>query len=604
MGSSIGRFGVRWVAGVGAVGAAGAWLAWAALPPVPVPAENPITEPKRVLGKILFWDEQLSTSNAVSCGTCHIPARAGADPRLARNPGRDGLINTPDDILGSPGIIRSDAENDYERDAVFGLLPQITGRAANSPINSGYAPELFWDGRARSRFVDPATGQVAIAAGGALESQAVVPILNSVEMAHAGYDWNGVSVKLASVRPLDLATNIPPDVAGALADRPGYGELFGRAFGDGAITPRRIAFAIATYQRTLVSDQAPWDRFVAGQSNALTPQQAQGWQLFQGAARCNVCHAAPQFTDFSFRNIGLRPIAEDQGRQVVTGLAADRGKFKVPSLRNVGLKRTYMHNGQFQAIPGVMGFYAQGPGAPPQFPDNRDPLMTQIFLPPQDAGLIDDFIRNGLTDPRVAAEQFPFDRPVLFADRPANQAVLIGGGNPGSGGLVPTPIVQAPPLVGNREYRVGLDRALGGASATLALAFTPPVSGRITPQATLGPVPTTGAGPGTGMATVHFALRPWQFRGGRTMFAQWIVNDPGAAAGVARSAVAQVPLFCGSYGCPCPADVNADGVADFSDLLEYLNLFNSAAFDADVNLDGVVDFNDLLEFINLFNAGC
>jgi cytochrome c peroxidase len=574
------------------------------LPPVPVPAENPITEPKRVLGKILFWDEQLSTSNVVSCGTCHVPGRAGADPRIARNPGRDGLINTPDDVLGSPGIIRSNAANDYERDAVFGLLPQITGRAANSPINSGYAPELFWDGRARSTFVDPQTGEVAIAAGGALESQAVAPILNNVEMAHAGLNWDGVCVRLASVRPLELATNIPPDVAAVLAERPSYAELFRRAFGDGEITARRVAFAIATYQRTLISDQAPWDRFIAGQTNALTPQQAQGWQLFQGAARCNDCHTAPHFTDFSFRNIGLRPIEEDRGRQDVTGLAGDRGRFKVPSLRNAGLKRTYMHNGQFQSIQQVMGFYARGPGAPPQFPDNRDPLMTQIVLPPQDAALIDDFIRNGLTDPRVAAEQFPFDRPVLYSERPANQAVLIGGGTAGSGGFVPTPIVQAPPLVGSREYRVGLDRALGGTTARLALAFVPPVNGRITPQVMLEPVPTGGTGPGNGVATVHFALRPWQFRGGRTMFAQWIINDPGAPAGTARSAVAQIPLFCGSYGCPCPADVNADGEVDFNDLLEFLNFFQSAAFDADVNLDGVVDFNDLLEFLNIYNTAC
>src|SRR4051812_31959769 len=78
-------------------------VALADLPPVPQPVENPITEPKRVLGKILFFEEQISSSNTVSCATCHVTARGGADPRLARNPGPDGVLNTPDDRIASPG---------------------------------------------------------------------------------------------------------------------------------------------------------------------------------------------------------------------------------------------------------------------------------------------------------------------------------------------------------------------------------------------------------------------------------------------------------------------------------------------------------------------
>ena len=75
--------------------------AFAAVPPVPVPPENPITEPKRVLGKILFWDEQLSSDGSVACGTCHRPAFGGADPRAGRYPGVDK--GTIDDVRGSPG---------------------------------------------------------------------------------------------------------------------------------------------------------------------------------------------------------------------------------------------------------------------------------------------------------------------------------------------------------------------------------------------------------------------------------------------------------------------------------------------------------------------
>jgi cytochrome c peroxidase len=80
--------------------------ALAALPPVPVPAENPVTEPKRVLGKMLFWDEQLSSDGSIACGTCHRPEHGGADPRVGRNPGVDK--GTIDDVLGSPGIVSLD----------------------------------------------------------------------------------------------------------------------------------------------------------------------------------------------------------------------------------------------------------------------------------------------------------------------------------------------------------------------------------------------------------------------------------------------------------------------------------------------------------------
>ena len=102
------------------------------LPPVPVPPENPITEEKRVLGKILFWDEQLSSDDTVACGTCHIPASAGADPRPATNPGFDGIFDTDDDIIGSFGVVRRNALNEPVDDPLFGFEPQVTGRAAQS----------------------------------------------------------------------------------------------------------------------------------------------------------------------------------------------------------------------------------------------------------------------------------------------------------------------------------------------------------------------------------------------------------------------------------------------------------------------------------------
>lgn len=314
------------------------------LPPVAFPPENPFSESKRILGKILFWDEQLSSDNTMACGTCHVPGRSGTDPRVGINPGLDGLSGTPDDKRGSPGMVYQDASLEYEAVEFFGLAPQVGTRKANSTIMAIFTPELFWDGRASSQFVDPETGEMIIATGGALESQAVAPVMNDLEMAHADRDWDQVRQKLQKARPLALASDIPPDMASAIAVNPTYPGLFGAAFGDRAITAARIGMAIATYERTLVPDQTPWDRFVAGDQNAMTPAQINGWNQFR-VSRYAACHTPPLFTNNTFRNVGLRPIEEDRGRQDVTGDPADRGKFKVPSLRGIGLNATHMHTG-------------------------------------------------------------------------------------------------------------------------------------------------------------------------------------------------------------------------------------------------------------------
>jgi cytochrome c peroxidase len=577
------------------------------LPPPPVPPQNPITESKRVLGKILFWDEQLSTSNVVSCGTCHVPARAGADDRLATHPGIDGIIGTPDDVRGSPGVIASDPINDYIRSELFNLAPQLTGRAANSMINAAYATDLFWDGRARSQFVDPISGEVIIPVGGGLESQAVGPVTNDVEMAHLGTDWNEITVKLTRVQPLALATAHPADVAQALATDPGYPELFEAAFGDDEITAARIGMAIATYERTLISNDSPWDRTQAGLPGGLTPQQQQGWQAFQ-ASRCNDCHQAPFFSDHTFRNIGLRPIVEDIGRQAVTGLAGDRGRFKVPSLRNVNLKRTFMHNGQFTTIPEVIAFYARAPGAPQQFLNNQDPLMAQVNVPPQAAQVITAFLNGGLTDPRVAASQFPFDRPTLFVDRPADQAVLLGGGVAGTGGVVPRIIVQAPPMVGNMEYRVGLDApaALGGSTARLAVSLAPPVNGRINPNEVWNAVTIKDAPDTAGVATWHWPLEAGKVTPGQQVWMQWIVDDDAAPNGQSLSNVARITLFCGSLGCPdaCTADYDGNGTVAVPDIFAFLSDYFAGRIRADVNGFGGVNVPDIFAFLALWFGGC
>ena len=407
-----------------------------ALPPVPVPPQNPITEPKRLLGKILFWEEQLSHDNTVACGTCHRPAHAGgADPRFARHPGLDNLFNTPDDVFGSAGVVHRDASGQPIPDPIFGLDPQVTRRAAPSFLTAQFALATFWDGRATTAFNDPETGAPLIPLGAALENQAIQPILSAVEMANDGRSWADVRAKLAVATPLALASHLPADVEAALAGSPSYGQLFAAAFGDPAITGSRIAMAIATYERTLVANRTPWDDFVAGNPSALTPAQTQGLNIFNAFA-CRVCHTPPFFTNHSFRNIGLRPIAEDIGRQGVTGQPVDAGRFKVPSLRNVGLKQTFMHNGRLANLTAVVSFYRD---PTQQFPANRDPLVP-VPIPENFIGPVADFLLNGLVDSRVVGELFPFDRPTL-----ASELTTGVGGAPGA----VTPILVLHPAYPN-----------------------------------------------------------------------------------------------------------------------------------------------------------
>lgn len=393
----------------------------------PVPEENPLSESKRVLGKILFWDEQLSSDDTVACGTCHKPAAGGADTRLAINPGFDQIFGSADDIVGSPGIRSLDENGLQLNDPMFGHDPQVTGRATPSFFTSMFADSNFWDGRATDEFVDPLNpNNIIIQEGGSLESQAIGPILNTVEMAQQGRDWNDVIGKLEQAAPLSLASNIPADMADALQGGTSYPQLFAAAFGDGEITPARIAMAIATYERTLVPNETPWDLYIAGDNNAMSSDQIEGWELFNDTP-CANCHEPPLFSDNNFRNIGLRPSSEDSGQQGVTGQNNDRGDFKTPSLRNVGLRSALMHVGWITDVSDAIDFYnagtnntghvqfTQGQSGIPGSGTDIDEL--DVFgNDPVRRGQIIEFLKNGLTDPRAASESFPFDRPTLASE--------------------------------------------------------------------------------------------------------------------------------------------------------------------------------------------
>lgn len=174
------------------------------------------------------------------------------------------------------------------------------------------------------------------------------------------------------------------------------------------------------------------------------------------------------FTDTQFRNLGIRPIAEDNGRQGVSGNVADRGKFKMPSLRNVGLRAEVFHPGGLTSLTLILAFYVAGGG---NNLDNKDSLLQPVVLSQQQRNQLIDFLSNGLTDPRVAAEQAPFDRPSLWSERNLIGNPLFAFGTPGTGGIVPGMLAEVPANVGNVDFKIGVTNALGGTFAMLSIAL-------------------------------------------------------------------------------------------------------------------------------------
>ncbi len=419
-------------------------------PDAPYPDENPHTAEKAMLGKILFWDEQLSSDDTVACGTCHRPAAGGADPRsemaFAHLPGPDGEVGTNDDVQGSPGVIRCDSTG-----VQTGAAVQVTGRRAPSYLDAMFQLRLFWDGRAEcagpdcpssSAFEDPDNpGVFAIRSGGALENQAVGPPLSDVEMACEQRTWADIHDKLSVATPLALAPEIPQNLQQFINDNSGsYPALFAAAFGEeqtsgpaDEINTRRIAFAIATHERTLRSNETPWDRFNAGDDEALTPAQIRGLNLFRNKAECDSCHLPPLFTDGAFHFTGFynafldppvdadAPDTADRGRAAITGMPQHRGQQRTPTLRNLSLREAggLLHNGGGlgASLRSVLETYSTGglrddPAIEPNIPKT----VLDISLTESELDDLEDFLLNALTDPRVANEQPPFDRPKLSTE--------------------------------------------------------------------------------------------------------------------------------------------------------------------------------------------
>lgn len=511
---------------------------------LPVPPGNPLTPAKIALGKALFWDEQLSLTGTVACGTCHRPQAAGTDPRsallgnAARHPGPDGVLGNADDSVASPGVPAHDALGNYQVDPLFGLQPRVGRRKAGTVVNAAFAGSLFWDGRADSYFRDPLTNQVLFPNFAALENQALGPLVNTSEMGHSGVTLSSLAVRLAGVRPLALASDIPPALSAQIGTL-SYPELFAQAFGSSEITPARLAMAIASYERSLIADQAPLDAHLAG-APSLTAQELQGQQVFQ-TSDCTFCHSGPLFTDGRFHYIGVRPPAEDIGRGAFDSDAAMIGAMLTPGLRGLGERAPYMHNGRFATLEDVVEFYNRGGdfSAP-----NKDPrIRPRNWSAAQKAALL-AFMRRPLTDPRVAAELPPFDRPTLYSE--SNRVPQISGsGRPGSGGSVPQLSALEPPLLGNTNFTVVVSLALGGAEGVLVLSPEDPGLPASPPGGALANLSFTldGSGAAAGQASVQVDLSAAGLSAGQTLWGRAYVSDPAAAGGYAVTPALSFTLF-------------------------------------------------------------
>ena len=422
--------------------------------PPPPPAGNPTTPDKVLLGKALFFEEQLSSTRAVSCATCHVLERGGGDPRTFQSPspGHDGIFGTPDDGRGSPGVVRQDADGTYLDSGSDPFEVQVTGRKAQPVVDAAFSRLQFWDGRSGPDFVDPVSGAVLLRNTAGLEAQAAGPPVSDIEMAHFGETWPNIATRITAARPLALATDLPAPLEAFVGDgATSYPDLFDRVFGSREVTPARIIMAIAAYERTLISANAPIDRFLAGDTDALTPQERRGFNTFN-AARCDRCHAPPLFAvPDRFHFIGVRPPFEDPGRFAITGNPADRGAFKIPSLRNVERRAPYLHNGSEGTLAGVVNFYNRGGNFP-------NPELRPLRLSPGQRADLAAFLGRPLTDPRVAAGTAPFDRPTLWSENAGRRARPFG---PASGLARLT--THEPALLGNSGYSLAVSDGPSGA---------------------------------------------------------------------------------------------------------------------------------------------
>lgn len=227
-------------------------------------------------------------------------------------------------------------------------------RHAPTVLNQAWSHEFFLDGRAAS-----------------LEDQAKGPIQSAAEM------------------DLPLGTAVL-----RLSDVAGYRRAFATAFPKEGLTETTIVKAIATYERTVVSAQTPFDRWINGDAHALSDSAQQGFRIFVGKAHCIACHSGWNFTDNKFHDIGLE--TDDKGRSGVTKDPRDDYSFKTLGLREIAARAPYMHKGQYATMEAVIAHYEGGGVQRP----TRDPLIQPFTLNPSELDDLVAFLKS-LSSPQA-----------------------------------------------------------------------------------------------------------------------------------------------------------------------------------------------------------
>ena len=285
--------------------------------------DKPIPEPEVTTPTPITWKKPANFPDPVYDLSKNPLTAEGVE--LGRFLFYDGILSRTDKIGCGTCHQQVAAFTHHGHDLSHGVDDLLGIRNSPAIQNMAWNTSFFWDGGVHDMDMVPA-----------------VPIQNKVEM----------DERVANV--VEKLKKTP--VAGA-AKQVNYPKMFKAAFGTDEITSERMVKAISQFMMMLVSATSRYDYYILGDQNALTAQEKEGLSVFK--KNCSTCHSGELFTDSNFRNNGLIPNKiNDQGRYAITLNDADRLKFKVPSLRNVGLTAPYMHDGRFYSLQEVVDHYA------------------------------------------------------------------------------------------------------------------------------------------------------------------------------------------------------------------------------------------------------
>ena len=310
---------------------------------VVAPEDNPTTPEKVELGRLLFWDPILSGAKDVACASCHHPDFGYSDS-LDLSMGTHGM--------GLGATRRFDAPG--KRPFVKRNSPTILNIGfAGIDMTFGYEPSqapLFWDMRVRS-----------------LEAQALEPLKSLEEMRGEAFaEPEAVEMIVARLHAI-----------------PEYRTRFARAFNtSSAVSTTYLAKAIAAFERSIVALNSPFDRYVRGETSAMTPLQLSGMQRFQSTG-CANCHKGPMFTDYQVHTLG---VPDNPGLPESDSGVDGKYRFRTASLRNLLYTAPYMHSGMLATLDDVLSFYngvrgfRTGTRNANVAPGDLDPLVFSLVL--------------------------------------------------------------------------------------------------------------------------------------------------------------------------------------------------------------------------------